>query len=331
MNNLIFSLVTIFSFNLIFFIFYKNISSILKVYDYPDGIRKKHSKPVPLIGGLQLLLNIYIIYFLNHYLDIVVKSFQIEYLLFFGSLIFVLGIIDDKFDIKASLKFLLLLLIILLLLNLNKDLVIRSLYFDTFDLNIYLGKYSIFFTLLCFLLFINSCNMFDGADLQLGVYSFQIFFFFFINNIYSVFSLLLLIFVFFFILLNRNSQIFLGDSGSLLVSFVISYLVISQYNLNLSNLSCELIFIIMLLPGLDMLRLFIVRIYNKKNPFLPDRKHIHHLLNQKFSKFKSTLIIQAIIFSGFFMSYFFELFLVIICLCIFYIMLLVYLNKLIYK
>ena len=80
MNNLIFSFLIIFLFNLIFFLFYKNISSIVKVYDYPDSIRKKHSKPVPLIGGLQLLLNIYVIYFLNHYFDIVSKSFRIEYL-----------------------------------------------------------------------------------------------------------------------------------------------------------------------------------------------------------------------------------------------------------
>ena len=48
-------------------------------------VLEKHSKPVPLIGGLQLLLNIYVIYFLNQYFDIVSKSFRIEYLLFFGS------------------------------------------------------------------------------------------------------------------------------------------------------------------------------------------------------------------------------------------------------
>ena len=34
----------------------------------------------------------------------------------------------------------------------------------------------------------------------------------------------------------------------------------------------------MLLPGLDMLRLFVIRILNNKNPFLPDNNHIHHLL-----------------------------------------------------
>ena len=46
-------------------------------------------------------------------------------------------------------------------------------------------------------------------------------------------------------------------------------------------LPVESIFIALMLPGLDMLRVFSVRIYNKKNPFLGDRNHLHHLLIEK--------------------------------------------------
>ena len=42
----------------------------------------------------------------------------------------------------------------------------------------------------------------------------------------------------------------------------------------------EEIFIILSLPGLDMFRLFLVRIFYGKNPFSPDRNHIHHLIEK---------------------------------------------------
>jgi UDP-GlcNAc:undecaprenyl-phosphate GlcNAc-1-phosphate transferase len=56
--------------------------------------------------------------------------------------------------------------------------------------------------------------------------------------------------------------------------------VILNYNLEISKIHypVEDIFIALMLPGLDMLRVFTVRIINKKNPFLPDRIHLHHLL-----------------------------------------------------
>ena len=46
----------------------------------------------------------------------------------------------------------------------------------------------------------------------------------------------------------------------------------------------------MLIPGLDLIRLFILRILRKKNPLSSDRNHLHHILLNKFS-FKNTLFI----------------------------------------
>ena len=48
----------------------------------------------------------------------------------------------------------------------------------------------------------------------------------------------------------------------------------------------------MMVPGIDMFRLFILRLYNKKNPFSPDREHVHHLLLNKFSNLKTLLILN---------------------------------------
>jgi UDP-GlcNAc:undecaprenyl-phosphate GlcNAc-1-phosphate transferase len=317
--------------NSIFFFSYKRISSLIKLYDYPDNIRKKHLKPVPLLGGIQLILNIYIIYFTNNYLGYIDEEIHLGTLVFFSTLVFILGILDDKFDIKVRLKFIFLLLIILFLIIYNDNLQIKNLYFETFNTNFEIGKISIFFTVLCFLLFLNACNMFDGVNLQLSVYSIQVFIFFLIQNFFLSFSLIIIVFSLFFILLNKDGRIFFGDSGSLLISFLIAYLVITQYNINFEKLSCEMIFLIMFLPGIDMFRLFLLRIISNKNPFKPDRNHIHHLLNKKFSFLKSTIVTQLTIFCALFLSIYIETIYIIILLLLLYVTSTIYLHKLIDK
>ena len=108
-----------------------------------------------------------------------------------------------------------------------------------------------------------------------------------------MFTLVLVIFLIFYLYLNYRNLIFFGDSGSLLLSFLISMIVI--FNHNSGNMFAEEIFILMIIPGLDMFRLFLTRIFNKKNPFSGDRNHLHHLLLNVFDN-KQTVCL----YNGFF-------------------------------
>ena len=116
---------------------------------------------------------------MNYYSSFLDPDINSNYLVIFSICVFVVGILDDKFDLKVSLKFSSLLIIILILIILNEKLLVKNLHFDAYELNIFLGKYSFFFTVLCFLLFLNACNMFDGINLQLGLYSTSNFYFFY--------------------------------------------------------------------------------------------------------------------------------------------------------
>ena len=80
--------------------------------------------------------------------------------------------------------------------------------------------------------------------------------------------------------LNLKNNIFLGDAGSLFLGCLIGLNIIFNYNLEMTNsyYPVENIFIALMLPGIDMLRVFTERIVDKKNPFSADRKHLHHLL-----------------------------------------------------
>ena len=84
----------------------------------------------------------------------------------------------------------------------------------------------------------------------------------------------------------------MGDNGTILLGFLISYFTIKIYNSSLI-LSDE-IFILMMLPGIDMLRLFISRLSKGKNPFIGDRNHIHHILVNKLGYNKTVIILNLI-------------------------------------
>lgn len=315
----------IFLFNNIF-----KISKIINIVDYPDEFRKKHTRPTPLLGGTFLLINIIFIILLDYYLKFIENIFNENvYFIFFSFVIYFIGIYDDKNDIKAKNKFFILLIIITSLLTLDNSLIVDVIYFETLKINFELNNFSFFFTILCLLLFLNACNMFDGINLQLAVYSLQIFIYFIFKEIYPIFSLFIIIFLIFFILFNKDEKIFFGDSGSFLLGFLISYMVLSfNSENNQQYMSAEEIFLIMALPGIDMFRLFLIRILNKKNPFSPDGNHIHHLLVKKYGFVKATILIQLIISLCLILGTFFNYITIISLLTVFYIFLIYKFRKL---
>ena len=98
-------------------------------------------------------------------------------------------------------------------------------------------------------------------------------------------------------------KVFLGDAGSLflgtLIAIYLFYVLGSEYTLK-SNYSINKPLLAMSLisyPLIDLLRVFIIRIRNKKSPFKPDQNHLHHLLVKKgYPHFLIVIIIQSLSF-----------------------------------
>ena len=120
-----------------------------------------------------------------------------------------------------------------------------------------------------------------------------IYFIFKFDIIFFILVIPVLLFVIFF---NYKKKLFLGDSGSNILATLISFVLIKEYNYEHGSIYCEEIFLLMLIPGVDMLRLFINRIIRGKNPFLSDDQHLHHLYLNKFSQNLTVFIIQLHIF-----------------------------------
>ena len=195
--------------NLVIFLNFRKISNLYNLFDYPDQLRKIHKNPTPLFGGLVIFFNLLLIFcvieysgFLNFiYFE---KKIDILIFLFFSFSFFVVGYIDDKYSIKPNFKLLTYTILICLLMFLDKDLVIKNANFSFTDFIFHFENYSIFFTILCFLLFINSFNMLDGINGQAGSYSIYIFILFIFFNVNLILSInLLLPYYYFYILILK--------------------------------------------------------------------------------------------------------------------------------
>ncbi len=306
---MIFYLITITIVNILLLIFHKNIVKFVNVFDYPDNTRKLHKNATPITGGLIVFLNILIYGFFILFNDQFSQDIKYlfpdlsEFFLFIFTCVFIffLGILDDKISISPNKKFLLVLLIILPSIFFSDMLIIENVRLSFINQSFHLGSFSFFWTLLCFLLFINAFNMFDGINLQVSIYSKILCLGLVLLGGYENIIISLLFALFTFSFLNYRSQSFLGDGGTYLLAYIFSYCYIKLYNSNLDIFSDQIV-LIMFLPGIELMRLFCIRIVKKKNPFSADRNHLHHYLSKKFNLLNLTIITQSIIIFPFILS-----------------------------
>jgi UDP-GlcNAc:undecaprenyl-phosphate GlcNAc-1-phosphate transferase len=269
----------------------------LKIIDYPDNKRKRHTKPTSLFGGTAIFFSfltyILILRFNFNFNDSITTYTYI----IFMSLIFMLGFMDDKYDISPKKKILILTLILFAYLTLKNNFEIDKLEFTSFRHQIYMGLASVFFLTFCSLLFINALNMTDGENglcSLIQIIILLILAYFNQNSIsnYPKFTFIFLLIL--FLIFNMRGKVFLGDSGVYLGSFIIINEIFYTYN-KVATFKVEQIFILLMVPGIDMFRVFLLRMINKKNPFSGDRMHLHHLLSNKFKNHFVLLIYSSLI------------------------------------
>ncbi len=280
--------------NFLIIINFEKISKFINVYDIPGG-RKRHDAPVATLGGSIFFLNYLVIYFIGNYLK---SEFLIvdHIFIFFSSLIFIVGFVDDKKNLKANKKFFLFTIIILIHLFFENKYLIEIIDIDFLSYSVNLNiTQSYIFTILCILLFMNASNLYDGINLQFGIYMIVILSYLIFKNPDLLFFKLLVLPLIFVLYLNNKNKCFFGDSGTLFISYVLAFLIIDQ-NKNYINLSISEILLLMIVPGIDMLRLFVKRLISKRSPFDGDTDHLHHLLINKTSLLNSNLILFGLLF-----------------------------------
>lgn len=270
------------------------ISKKVKLFDLPDSDRKIHLKPVANIGGLIIFLNFFFFFLFSNLYDEFSAKFVNQIFIFCLIFLFI-GIFDDKKNLNANFKLIIFIILAIFLLIFNNNFVVNNLKFLFQEKEFVLNSFSIIFTVICFLAFINAVNMFDGINLQCGLYFLFLSIIFILKGFNIHLYLTIIVGLIFFIYLNRKNLCFLGNSGTYFVSFLFSCSFIYSYN-ETNSFFVDEIFIVMLIPGLEMIRLTISRIMNRKHPFKADKNHLHHYLLNKFN-LNLTIIISFIMFS----------------------------------
>ena len=297
MNNILIQFfIPLIIFSLLYF-FKDPIAKSLKLYDTPNKTIKFHKKKTPKLGGLVLIFNGLIIL----YFSIIFKENIFSKIIILAIICSLVGLLDDIIDIAPRKKFIILTLIIITFLLFNHEFRIEKIIYENIlfqKIIIFQNKevISIVLTVLCYLLIINAYNMSDGHNGLASLIALS-WFLYFLNYKSPIYFFLapIIISIFLIFIFNIRSKIFLGDSGNYFISALFASLIINQNNIT-NNFFAEEIFILLMLPGIDMLRLFIIRIINKKNPFKGDRQHLHHYLKNKFKNDYLVLISYLILF-----------------------------------
>jgi UDP-GlcNAc:undecaprenyl-phosphate GlcNAc-1-phosphate transferase len=246
--------------------------------DYPTE-RKKHKFPTPYIGGLVIGIGCLIISkFYN------LKDLQLQTLLLCSFLMSIIGLIDDKFELNVVNKVILQSIPVLIVIS--KKLFISNLgTYEYFGL-VSLGVFSVLITFLSVMFLMNAANYNDGINGNL-ISIFIIFLFIIINFvdannvIYKIILFLIPINIVLFIfncLVKKELTLFLGDSGSLTIGFLISFICI--YCALNDIIDYALIPWIINYLVFEFISTNISRIIKKKNLFNAGDDHLHYLLKK---------------------------------------------------
>lgn len=257
-----------------------------KLFDEPDE-RKVHKNVIPTLGGLGIFAGFIIATLMGVPSGI---TSELQYFAAAAIVIFFLGIKDDILILSASKKFVGQLI--------AAGIIIKFGGIQISNLQGFLGIYeiphiaSIVFSIFTIIVITNSFNLIDGVDGlagSLGLLTTLVFgtYFFYSGQLtYAVMAFALSGSTIGFLIYNFSpAKIFMGDTGSLLIGLINAILVIKFINVAgnpSSNIPLEaapaLGFSILLIPLFDTLRVFSLRILDRRSPFSPDRTHVHHFL-----------------------------------------------------
>lgn len=268
------------------------ISYRLNLLDLPNQ-RKIHTKATAYTGGIaiSIILLFGLILFDNFYetLSLIISI---------GFLISIIGLIDDKYHLNTGGK-----------LSLQIIPIFYLVFFENLTLNqigdynyfvIELRSFSIPFTFLSLLFLINAFNYFDGIDGCLSFTSITVLaiLYFLVPDQNSKFFLIIFLipicfFLFFNFSIFKLPKLFLGDSGSLLFGFIISFILIFFSNQKLIHpilLAWSVVIFVY-----EFLSINLIRIKNKIDPFKAGQDHLHHILLEKTeSIFKTNFLISTL-------------------------------------
>lgn len=242
-----------------------------------------HEKCTPLVGGI----GIFIATLITTSIATVFSNVQLYPFVMVGAfLLFIVGIVDDRQHISPGVRLLIQITAASLLVSGNESKIIELGTFFWSDTPVLLDNWSIPFTIFAIVGLINAFNMVDGinglagflATISLASIAYSS------NTHYIVaYSSILIGAIAGYLIFNLGfagdrNIIFLGDSGSTILGYLLAWLLIETANDPTSSLSPIGILLLIAIPVVDAVNVMIRRALLKRSPFKADKRHLHHLV-----------------------------------------------------
>lgn len=263
------------------------IAKVKKLTDDP-GERGSHYKSVPTLGGIGLFAGV--IFSIILWTPFEVFG-NLQYILCAFVIIFLIGAKDDLLPLTPYKKMIGQTFAAFILVF-KANIRITSLY-GIFGISLLPEWISILLSLFTILVIINAFNLLDGIDgfcASVGILiCITLGFWFKMTDqiVLCIIASALLGSLMAFLKFNLTpAQIFMGDTGSMLIGIICSILVIrfiehpniyNEFNFEI-NASPAIGVALLFLPLFDTLRVFIVRLIHQRSPFKADRQHVHHII-----------------------------------------------------
>jgi UDP-GlcNAc:undecaprenyl-phosphate GlcNAc-1-phosphate transferase len=260
--------------------FRASIAKAFGLVDHPGSQgHKAHKAPTPLVGGLACLPPAV-------FALVCAPSqgpYEGDFLTLAGAtaISFLVGLFDDRRHIPALQRLIICGAVFVAALIIRPEFIVSALSLESISVRVELGWLAIPFSALCLLAFQNAVNMTDGRDgLVAGITLIWLAALFSYGPhpsnfpIATLFAGLLIVF-----LANLRGLLFLGDAGTYGIGAFVGLTTIWIHGSGIGLYTIDVISI-MLIPILDMIRLFGMRLLRGRHPFSADHDHLHHYLDQ---------------------------------------------------
>ena len=281
------------------FIYYKKFDNF--------NHRSSHKTLATRTGGIGIFLTVLIIA-LYYYFQ---KVELFDYSLFIPlGIMFVVGVYDDFYNADFKLKFFLQIIVAKILIDQGYVITNYHGLFGLYEIPWLLAQLS---TIFVFIVIVNAINFIDGIDgLAISESIKTLILIEFLSVSYTSLApmgmiLIASILPLYYFNFKKERKVFLGDGGSLLLGTLIAiyifYILKDAYTLKADWAINKTLFsfLVLIYPLVDLLRVFFIRIKNKKSPFHPDQNHLHHIILKNKHHYIKTLTIT--ILSSFWIIY----------------------------
>jgi UDP-N-acetylmuramyl pentapeptide phosphotransferase/UDP-N-acetylglucosamine-1-phosphate transferase len=270
------------------------------------NFRSSHNTLATRTGGIGVISTLLIISLFFYFQGIEIFDYSLFVPL---GVMFIVGVYDDFYKADFKLKFFLQIIVAKILID--QGYVVSNYYglFGLYEVPWLIAQAS---TIFVFLVVVNAINFIDGID---GLAISEVIKIFLILELSSlnftdlsnlgilVICSLIPLYYFNF---KKTRKIFLGDGGSMLLGTLVmiyilyvlgdSYMLNTQFQINKTLFSV----LVLIYPLTDLLRVFILRLRQRKSPFVADQNHIHHFLHKKgIRPIINVLLIQGVSISVF--------------------------------